>query len=249
MHLKHQDSRNISRPFCFNLLSKDNFKPYKGSFTEVSVVQELFWKEAMKCGCSIHIHELIFIFKITKITIKSISFFNAYFFKNWTIHRIPFKWISQKKHSLLKSERSRCVRADSVLDSHTTGPGFKTQLVRYFLLSFRLTALSWAFAGVCGRSGKDFPVGSHPRRKMGSCVFKCDVPHQWIAQRQVGPVSVYCDGVGCRVLCLRHGISVWQHIGQSTTATSRHRRDIWPQMFQSDVKPKTNKQTNKNRKF
>ena len=31
---------------------------------------------------------------------------------------------------------------------------------------------------------------------MGSCVFQCDVPHQWIAQRQVGPVSVYCDGVG-----------------------------------------------------
>ena len=25
-----------------------------------------------------------------------------------------------------------------VLDSHTTGPGFKTRLVRYFLLSFRL---------------------------------------------------------------------------------------------------------------
>ena len=25
------------------------------------------------------------------------------------------------------------------------------------------------------------------------------------------------------VLCLRHGISVWQHTGQSTTATSRHR--------------------------
>ena len=33
---------------------------------------------------------------------------------------------------------SRCWRADSVLDSHTTGPGFKTRLVRYFLLSFRL---------------------------------------------------------------------------------------------------------------
>ena len=62
--------------------------------------------------------------------------------------------------------------------------------------------------------------------KMGSCVFQCDVPHQWIAQLQVGPVSVYCDGVGCRVLCLQNGISVWQHIGQSTTATSRHRRDI-----------------------
>ena len=60
-----------------------------------------------------------------------------------------------------------CGRADSVLDSHTTCPGFKPRLVRYFLLSFRLlttmTVSSWAFAGVCGRSGKDFPVGSHPR--------------------------------------------------------------------------------------
>ena len=68
---------------------------------------------------------------------------------------------------------------------------------------------------------------------MGSCVFQCDVPHKWIAQRQVGSVSVYCDGVGCHVLCLQHGISVGQHIGQSKTATSRHRR-----VMTSDVKPK-----------
>ena len=34
---------------------------------------------------------------------------------------------------------SSCGRADSVIDSHTTGPGFKTRLVRYFLPSFRLT--------------------------------------------------------------------------------------------------------------
>ena len=55
---------------------------------------------------------------------------------------------------------------------------------------------------------------------MGSCVFQCNVPHQWIAQRQVSPVSVYCDGVGCRVHHMKH------HIGQITTATSRHRRDM-----------------------
>ena len=60
--------------------------------------------------------------------------------------------------------------------------------------------------------------------KLGSGVFQCDIPHQLIAQRQVGPVSVYCDGVDSHVLCLRHGIPVWQHIGQSTTATSRHRQ-------------------------
>ena len=45
--------------------------------------------------------------------------------------------------------------------------------------------------------------------KLGSCVFQCDVPHQWIAQQQVDPVSVYCDMVGCHVQHLRHGISVW----------------------------------------
>ena len=61
---------------------------------------------------------------------------------------------------------------------------------------------------------------------MGSSVFQCDVPHKWIAKRQVGPV--YCDGVGCYVLYLRHGIPVWQHvaIGQSSIATSRQCRDM-----------------------
>ena len=60
---------------------------------------------------------------------------------------------------------------------------------------------------------------------MGGGVFQCDVPHQWIGL-QVGPVSVYCDGVGCHVLCVWHDIPVWQHIGLSATATSRHRRDM-----------------------
>ena len=58
--------------------------------------------------------------------------------------------------------------------------------------------------------------------KIGSCVFQCDVPHQQIAQQQVNPVSVSFNWLGCYVLRLQHGISVWQHIGQSTTATCRH---------------------------
>ena len=37
-------------------------------------------------------------------------------------------------------------------------------------------------------------------------LFQCDVTHQWIEQRQVDPVSVYCDGVGCYVSCPRHGV-------------------------------------------
>ena len=78
--------------------------------------------------------------------------------------------------------------------------------------------------------------------KMGSCVFHCDVPHQWIAQWQVGPMSVYCDGLWCHVLCLRHGISVWQHI--VTTATSRHCCDDL-RCLKATLNPnkKTNRQT------
>ena len=57
--------------------------------------------------------------------------------------------------------------------------------------------------GMISRSGLTKDI------KMDSRVFQCDVPHQWIAQREVGPVTVYCDGVGCHVLCLRHGIPVW----------------------------------------
>ena len=82
--------------------------------------------------------------------------------------------------------------------------------------------------------------------KMGSCVFQCDVPHQWIAQRQVSPVSVYCDGVGvvpcvCGMAFLCGSTLVKVPLLQAGTVV------IWPQMFQSDVKPKqTNKQTNWN---
>ena len=82
---------------------------------------------------------------------------------------------------------------------------------------------------VCGRSGMIHDI------TMGSCVFRCDVQHQWIAQQLVSHVSVYCDGVGCHVLCLRHGIHGWQNIGQSTTAKSRHRPDMT-----SDIKATLN---------
>ena len=34
-----------------------------------------------------------------------------------------------------------------------------------------------------GGSEKDFPVGSEPIHRMGSCVFQCYVPHQWISQK------------------------------------------------------------------
>ena len=44
--------------------------------------------------------------------------------------------------------------------------------------------------------------------KMGSCVFTCNISRRWIIQQQVDPVSVYCDGVGCRVLCL-YSVTGW----------------------------------------
>ena len=76
----------------------------------------------------------------------------------------------------------------------------------------------------------------------GRSVFQCNFPHQWIALQQVFTVSVYCDWVGCHVLCLRHAIPVWQHNSQRTTATRRHCRDMT-----SDVKAtlNPNNQTNK----
>ena len=43
--------------------------------------------------------------------------------------------------------------------------------------------------------------------KIGGCVPQCEVPHQWIA-RQVGPVSVYCDGGGVFCVMFWHGIPV-----------------------------------------
>ena len=79
---------------------------------------------------------------------------------------------------------------------------------------------------MCGRSRKDFPVGSYPRLQMGSCEFHCDVRScvlflytvmGWGAMScicmllQGGlscPVSVYCDGVGCHALCL-YTVTVW----------------------------------------
>ena len=93
----------------------------------------------------------------------------------------------------------------NVMDSHTTGPGFKTRLVRYFLASFQLATTIPVHkierSMVCVEErGKISQSGLTQDIKMGSGVFQCDVPHQWIAQRQVGPVSVYCDRVGCHVL-------------------------------------------------
>ena len=53
-------------------------------------------------------------------------------------------------------------------------------------------------------------------------------------------MSVYCEGVGCHVLCLRHGLPVWQHIGQSTTARSRQCREMTSDFLKATLDP-TNK--------
>ena len=39
--------------------------------------------------------------------------------------------------------------------------------------------------------------------KMGGCAFQCDVPHQWIAQLQVGPVYTVTslDVIPCVCSC------------------------------------------------
>ena len=76
---------------------------------------------------------------------------------------------------------SSCVRTDSVIDSQTAGPWFKTQLVWYFLLSFQLTitmpeSVERLLVCVEGR-GRISRSGRIQDIKMGSCVFQCDVPH------------------------------------------------------------------------
>ena len=120
------------------------------------------------------------------------------------------------------------------MDSHTTGPAFKTRWLRYtfyrasdWLPPWQHHRVERSMVCVEGR-GRISRSGLIQVIKMGSCVglFQRDVPHQWIAQRQVGPVGVYCDGVVCHVLYLWHDILEWQHNGQSGTATSRHRRDM-----------------------
>ena len=114
------------------------------------------------------------------------------------------------------------------MDSHATAPGFKTWWVRYtfydasdhlhtIIIKWRVRRCVWKVWRRIFQSDLTQDI------KMGSCVLRCYVPHQWIAQRMVGPISVYCDGVGWHALRLRHGIPVWHHIGQSTAATYRLR--------------------------
>ena len=86
-------------------------------------------------------------------------------------------------------------------------------------------SVRWCVCGKVGE-GRISRSGLTQDIKVGSCVFQCDAPHIWIAQRQVGPVSIYYNGVGCHVLYLQHDILVWQHIDQNATATSKHRRDM-----------------------
>ena len=61
---------------------------------------------------------------------------------------------------------------------------------------------------------------------MDSYVFQCDVPQQWISKRQVGPVSVYCDGVGAMSCVCGMAFPCNSTFCQSTIATSRQCRDV-----------------------
>ena len=92
--------------------------------------------------------------------------------------------------------RCSCGRADSVMDSHTTCPGFKTWLV----LSTELptdyhhnSIIELSVRCSVWNVGKGFPCPVLPKTFICSCVFQCCVPNQWIAQRQVCPMSVYCN--------------------------------------------------------
>ena len=154
---------------------------------------------------------------------------------------IVFTLVYKHTYTHILFYRSSCGRVDSVIYSHTRGPGFKTWWVQYtfyqasdWLPPYQHHKVEHSPVCVEGR-GRISRLSLTQDIKMGICVFQCDVPYQRIAQRQVGPVSVYCDGVGCHVLCLQHGVPMGQYIGQSTTATSRHRCNMT-----SDVKATVN---------
>ena len=105
------------------------------------------------------------------------------------------------------------------MDSHTTGPGFKTRWVWYtfyqasdWLPPYQHHRVDRSLMCVEGRARISRSGLTHDIKHLVSCLFQFDIPYQWIAQHQVGRVSVHCDGVGCRVLCLQHGIpyySIW----------------------------------------
>ena len=101
--------------------------------------------------------------------------------------------VSTPDYTVFQMFRSSCGRPDSVMDSHTTGPRFKTRWVRYNLYR----ASNWPppyqhyeveCSPVCvERRGNISWSGLTQYIRIGGCVFQCDVPQQWIAQRQVGP--------------------------------------------------------------
>ena len=77
------------------------------------------------------------------------------------------------------------------MDWHTTGPGFETRLVRYFLPSFQLTTtipelVERLLVCVEGR-GRISRSGLTQDIKLGSC----DVPQQWIENNDRSAPCLY----------------------------------------------------------
>ena len=118
--------------------------------------------------------------------------------------RHPQHWyFPQFRCNMRKISAKRYRRAKLEMDSHTTGPGFKIRLVRYVLPSFRLTTNITAVSLVCVKGrGRISQSGLTQDIKMGSCEFQCDVPHQWITQRQVGQCLYIVTGWGGVLLSL-----------------------------------------------
>ena len=101
----------------------------------------------------------------------------------------------------------------------------KLSLLYFFLISiYKIKQRCWLASCVVR---KEFLCWVRPSLaqdvKSSSCCSQCNVLHQWMAQRQVCPVSVYCDCVGCHVLCMWHDIQIWPHNNQSITAKRRAR--------------------------
>ena len=142
---------------------------------------------------------------------------------------------------------SSCGRAESVMDLHTTGPGYKTRCIWFtfywasdWLPPYQHYKVEHSLVCVEGQ-GRISWSSLTEDIIMCSCVIQCDVPHQWIAQWQVGPVSVYCDrtewGVVscvCGMAFLCGSISVKVPLLQEGTIA------IWPHILKNDAKAKKN---------
>ena len=91
-----------------------------------------------------------------------------------------------------------CLKNRSVFAGHKYTFFRASHIMPQQTIALKSVALCVEYRGRISRSGKTQYI------KTPDCGLQFDVPHLWITQRQVGPVSVYYDGVGCPVSATWH---------------------------------------------